>query len=266
MHEAQLNNNNIFITLTYNKESLPQPPTLKIKDFQKFIKRLRQNIKRKPDKFIQGEGKIKYLHCGEYGELCLFCGEVQKKCWCDYYYPSLGRPHYHAIVFNLDVKDKELISDKNGNKLYKSKTIEEIWKNGFCTIGSVTFESAAYVARYVTKKINGIDAETHYQGKKPEYLTMSRNPGIGFGWMKKWKDDVYPDDFVVIRGKKMKTPAYYDRQLEKDHKEEFLKLKQERESKKDLGKEDQTHERLMVRQLVTKSRMKQLTRTYETET
>ena len=40
---------------------------------------------------------------------------------------------------------------------------------------------------------------------------MSRKPGIAYDWIRKFKNDVYPNDFVVIRGGiKCRPPRYYD--------------------------------------------------------
>ena len=88
------------------------------------------------------------------------------------------------------------------------------------------FESAAYVARYITKKITGPGAEAHYGDRVPEYVTMSRRPGIGKGWYDKYRSDVYPCDSVTLRGgREMKPPKAYDRYFEVDFPEEMRKLK-----------------------------------------
>ena len=185
-HEASLYQDNCFITLTYSDEHLPSDKSLHVEHFQKFMKRLRKRF---------GEG-VRYYHCGEYGEKYM-------------------RPHYHACLFNFDFPDKKIWKENNGNRLYVSESLSELWPFGFVTIGDVTFESAAYVARYIMKKVNGDLAESHYErvdwetGEvyqlKPEYTTMSRRPGIGSNWFAKFKDDIFPQDYVVINGKKLKA-------------------------------------------------------------
>ena len=92
-----------------------------------------------------------------------------------------------------------------GHALYTSKIIDETWGLGRCWIGDVSFESAAYVARYIVKKVTGERAEAYYVGRKPEYTTMSRRPGIGDAWLKKYADDVYRHDHLVLRGKTMRA-------------------------------------------------------------
>ena len=130
VHEASLHTDNCFITLTYSPDCLPSDGSLNHDDFQKFFKRLRKHIAPK---------KIRYYMCGEYGE--------------DLQQPSkLGRPHFHACLFGLDFDDKQLYIVRDDVKLYTSATLEKIWGKGFVTIGDVTFESAAYVARYIAKK------------------------------------------------------------------------------------------------------------------
>lgn len=209
MHEASLHTDNCFITLTYNDENLPEGGSLQLKHYQDFMKRLRKRF---------GSG-IRFFHCGEYGE-------------------KFSRPHYHACLFNFDFPDKQIF--KSGeNNLYTSKALQELWPHGFSTIGDVTFESAAYVARYITKKITGDKAEDHYEildprtgeltQRKPEYTTMSRRPGIGKGWFDKYRTDVYPSDEVVLRGgKSMKPPKAYDRYFELAFPQDFAQIKLQR--------------------------------------
>lgn len=183
VNESQLHERNCFITLTYDDEHLPSDGSVHVDHFQKFMKRLRKKF---------GSG-IRFFHCGEYGELN-------------------NRPHYHAILFGFDFPDKYYWSISVGNRLYRSPTLEQLWPFGHSLIGDVTFESAAYVARYVMKKVNGEQAEEHYQGRKPEYITMSRRPGIGYDWLMQYHQDVYPNDYIVLRdGIKCRPPKFYDR-------------------------------------------------------
>ena len=182
VHEATCHEKNCFITLTYDPDHLPEDGSVHVEDFQKFMKRLRRRFP---------GTKFRYLHCGEYGS-------------------QLGRPHYHAIIFGFDFPDKTPWRVSHGDIIWRSPILEELWPYGFSTIGAVSFESCAYVARYVTKKITGDAAEEHYKGKKPEYITMSRRPGIGAEWFDKYHSDVFPQDFVVLKnGKKIRTPRYY---------------------------------------------------------
>jgi len=238
VHEASLYEKNCFITLTYSDQHLPKDGSLDKKHFQDFMKRLRKAY----------GSKIRYFHCGEYGE-------------------QLGRPHYHACVFNFDLPDKKLWKKSEGGDLYVSDSLNEIWGQGFCLLGSVTFDSAAYVARYIAKKITGDQAPDHYKGKLPEYTTMSRRPGIGKGWFEKFSSDCYPSDSVVMRGKEFKPPKYYDRQFEIDSPADFAKLKHKRTacSPEPWDPEFSTS-RLAVKEKVQILNLKTLKRSYENET
>jgi len=234
VHEASLYEDNCFITLTFSPEYLQKrenPWSLDKKDFQKFMKRLRKEY---------GSG-IRYFHCGEYGDTYL-------------------RPHYHACLFNFDFHDKQLWKISNDCRLYISDSLARLWPYGFSTIGDVTFDSAAYVARYIMKKITGDEAEEHYTRMDgdtgefievlPEYTTMSLKPGIGTGWFEKYRTDVYPDDFVVINGKKMQPPKYYDRLLEKQLPYEHDYIKDQRKIRALNNSDENTRDRLDVKEKV----------------
>lgn len=254
IHEASLHENNCFITLTFSPEHLEKrenPWSLDVRDYQLFMKRLRKRY---------GD-KIRFFHCGEYGE-------------------KHARPHYHACLFNFDFPDKELWRVVNGNRLYISKSLSELWPFGFSTIGDVTFESAAYVARYIMKKVTGDLAEDHYKTiiadeetgeiieeieRKPEYTTMSRRPGIGKEWFEQYETDVYPSDFVVINGKKMRPPKYYDKLYEQTRPYEYEDLKALRVENALQHSDNNTDERLAVREKVQQLKLDKLIRPVDME-
>lgn len=241
VHEASLYEHNSFITLTYDDENLPSDRSLHVEHFQKFMKRLRKRF---------GQN-IRFYHCGEYGE-------------------QTFRPHYHACLFNINFHDKKLWSQKNGNNLYNSEILSKLWPFGYAVIGDVTFESAAYVARYIMKKINGKNAQQHYErvnletGEiyqlKPEYTTMSRRPGIAGEWFQKFQKDIYPKDFLTINGKKMRPPRYYDRQFELLYPTDLEKIKSRRKIKAKKHLTNNSKERLLVREELTKIKVAKLCR------
>jgi hypothetical protein len=244
-HEASQHEENCFITLTYNDKNLPENGSLDKRAFQLFMKRLRKKYEPK---------KIRFFHCGEYGELH-------------------QRPHYHACLFGLDFKDKKLWQITKEIPLYTSKELQELWPYGFSTIGQVTFKSAAYVARYIMKKVTGDKAEQHYQvtdpqtgeitQRTPEYTTMSRRPGIGKNWLEKYEADVYPGDFVVIAGKKMRPPKFYDRQYEIADPKTWTRIKSRRKINAKKNPEENTTERLTVRRKVKEAQAELLKRIVE---
>jgi hypothetical protein len=243
VHEAQMHEESCFITLTFSPEEMAKrdnPASLDVTEFQRFMKRLRKKY-----------GKVRFFHCGEYGE-------------------KNKRPHYHALLFGLDFKDKELFSKRDDVRLYTSQSLAELWPHGFSTIGEVNFESAAYVARYVMKKVRGEGAEEYYSNwidpitgevtdVKPEYATMSRKPGIGYEWFKEYKDDVFPHDYCVVRGHEVRPPRYYETLLSE---EELAAVKEKRKEKMPevYDQYDERMDRLWVSQEVKLEALKRLVR------
>lgn len=231
MHEAACHEQNCFVTLTYDDDHLPNDGSLDREAFPLFLKRLRKAIE---------PARVRYFHSGEYGE-------------------RSGRPHYHALLFGFDPPDKRRVERRAEHAYWTSVFLEERWGNGRCLLGSVSFESAAYVARYVMKKVTGERAAEHYQGREPEYATMSRRPGIGRGWFDQFGNEVYrpdgpsgPRDSVIARGFEQRPPRYYDEQLGEADPAELFFVKRARAQK--LRLQDQTPERLVVRESVAKAR------------
>lgn len=242
MHEAQMHERTSFITLTYSKKNLPADGSLDVKHWQDFAKRLRKK-----------KGPFKFYHCGEYGD-------------------SNYRPHYHAAIFGIDwVEDRKLYTiTKQGNRLFTSAELDETWQKGNVWIGNLSFESAAYVARYIMKKVNGDQAEAHYQWTdrttgeiftlKPEYTTMSRRPGLGSTWFEKYYTDVFPSDEVIIRGRSMRPPKYYDSLLEKRDPLLFKKIKAKRKKEATKYEDDNTYTRLIAKEKVKLAEVASLSR------
>lgn len=244
VHEAQLHQQNTFITLTYSPEHLPWDGSLVKSHFQDFMKRLR----------FHSPQKIRYYMCGEYGE-------------------SFTRPHYHACLFGRDFPDKEIFNECEGILTYQSEELEKLWGKGFCTLSDFNFETAAYCARYITKKITGDQAENHYQTTcvhtgnpiqlQSEYSTMSRNPGIASDWYHKYTSDIYPSDYLIHQNRKVTVPRFYDTLYGVDHDLEAIKYRRKQNARKQLA--NNTPERLHVREQIKQLNYKQLKRTYENE-
>lgn len=241
-HETQLHEYNSFLTLTYNEGNLPKDGGLHVEDFQKFLKKLRIKIKRsKYNDPVYGLFKTapspRYFHCGEYGD-------------------KRSRPHYHACLFGFDFLDKSPSGQRDGNIYYSSAELDSLWGHGFATIGNLEYASALYVARYTTKKLRGeqmeyeyIDEETgEILQRKPEYATMSRRPGIGKLYFEKYKNDFFPDDFVLLNGQKQKVPKYYDQLLERESASEYAKVKAKRQVQAERQTENNTWPRLKDRE------------------
>lgn len=210
-------------------------------------------------------GRVRYFMSGEYGE-------------------QNNRPHYHACIFGIDFIQQDpgahiwKVKQLNGKRilLWRSPLLESIWSErkqdgsssslGFSSVGAVTFESAAYVARYIMKKVTGDQAADHYGSRRPEYSVPSKGGrdgpgGIGRTWFLKYGvQELWPDDLVVVGNRKVKVPAYYDRLLEQVDPALFAEVKQKRLKYSQTQSEERTPERLAVRKQVFQSRISRLKR------
>jgi hypothetical protein len=245
MHEAQMHEFKCFITLTYDEANLPDGGTLVKSHLQRFIHELRRH------KLFVGY-PIKFFACGEYGEQTL-------------------RPHYHLLLYGVDFPDKKKYSQsERGDSLFTSAVLDQIWKRGQCKIGALTFESAAYCARYTLQKSGQRFTAGHYQtideitGEviqlEPEFNSMSKHPGLGQTWFEKYSSDVYPDDFILINGRKTKPPRYYDKLLQRSNPTRLALIKISREKQSETNSHDTTTARLRVRETVKKSKLTTLKR------
>lgn len=188
-----MHSKNCFITLTYDPEHLPYDVSIDITHWQKFAKRLRKAL-----------GPFRFFHVGEYGT-------------------KTNRPHYHALLFGQDFSADRILRSHIPGKypVFSSENLDTLWGKGRTEIGTIGFESAAYVTQYSTKKQFGQqsakDLERHdsITGETwqvmPPYVTMSRRPGIGTSWFLKYGKDVYPSDSVIMNGHHKRPPAFYDK-------------------------------------------------------
>lgn len=241
VHEAKLWRENSYVTLTYDDEYMPDGGSLSLRDVQLFMKRLRKKLDRP-----KGNG-VRFFLGAEYGE-------INK------------RPHYHALLFNCGFEDKVLHSyNKRGEPLYTSKVLSELWFQGFSTIGDVTFKSAVYCAKYALKKVTGDPAYEHYQimdeygiihDRSPEFAIMSRRPGIGSGYYDRFGTEVRDHDSVVIDGKEVRVPRFYDVRTRKANEERYEVLKAKRKLEAVKNKSDNTVERLDVKERIMLANVK----------
>ena len=235
VHEAQMHEKNSFITLTYNEQNLPEDNSVDVRHWQLFAKRLRKQY-----------GTFRFLHCGEYGD-------------------ENKRPHYHACLFGIDFSDaRYVLKQDDKNILWTSPILEKVWGMGYCTIGPLTYDTAAYVARYTLKKMGGERAKQQYErvdadtGEvtvvRPEYATMSRRKGLGQTWFEKYSNEIYPEDIVVMKGKKFRPPKYYDKLLEKKNPKQWEKIKVKRQTVTKQKSGEETYERRQDRDKVIKAK------------
>ncbi|AXH77994.1 MAG: replication initiator protein [Microviridae sp.] len=264
-HEASLHTCNMFGTFTYAEEKLATR-SLCHRDWQLFAKKLRNALSRKwsansieisdslyytADMGLRPIPQLKYYMAGQYGS-------------------RTRRPHFHACLFGIDMSDKKYwYRNENGDAVYTSTTLDELWGNGFTSIGSVTYESAAYIARYIVDKKTGPNAGQYYQhidedgvitDLEPEYNRMSLSEGIGKRWLKKFQTDVYPHGNVITRGKANKAPKFYDKIYKNKEPDKFDAMKAEREFQAAKQAHDNTLQRLQQKERVKLAQLNQLTR------
>jgi hypothetical protein len=281
IHESMVHDmdeGNTFVTLTYRSKwecdsnqlkngwHVPDDWSLHKSHFQKFMKRLR----RRSYEIVDGKKKyqrIRFFHAGEYGAVCRHEREVEE---CEYC--NVGRPHYHAVLFNWSPDDWEPVGQRHDITYYTSPRLEAIWKYGFVQVAEVSFESAAYVARYCLKKRTGEGAQGHYENMDddgvihkvlPEYCTMSRSPGLGAEFYEQYKDDIWPADEVPVPGSGVfkKVPRYYQEILEAEDPLTLEEMKAVRKKFMQEHGDEYTPERLMDKYKVKKAQVDLLKRT-----
>jgi len=232
MHEAQYHDRLSFITLTYDQQNEPPGGSLRPHDLWKFFKRLRKAL----------SCPVRYFACGEYGELS-------------------ARPHYHALIFGWHFPDRRYYKGQGSNTLYVSEQLSGLWPAGMATVGDFSYETANYVAGYVMKKVNGEAASAHYavidpdtgeilMHRVPEFIRMSRRPGIAAKWWSDYGKEVFPDDFVVVSGRKHPVPRYYLKRLKADQPVLAASVLEERVERASLRGFDRSPERLRSREAV----------------
>lgn len=243
MLELEYHDSAYFVTLTYNDDHVPvsyygDPETglampsltLRKRDFQLFMKRLRK---------ANPNDKIRFFAAGEYGD-------------------KTFRPHYHAIIFGLHLDDLQVYKRSPDGQFtyYNSPHIQRAWSVrssncegsttpltepiGYAVVAPVTWNTCAYTARYVMKKLKGNEAQFYSDFNiEPPFTLMSRKPGIA----RQWYDD-HPDcyDYEYINistpegGKKFRPPRYFDKLFDLDNPEESAELKEVRKKMAEASK------------------------------
>lgn len=243
MLELQEHKSSYFVTLTYDNDHVPwscssDPETGEVtqdvmtlckRDFQLFMKRLRKAL---PDQ------RLRFFAAGEYGS-------------------ESFRPHYHAIIFGLELNDlvlyKRALNDKYS--YYNSPTLERAWsrdgvKIGHVVVGKVTWETCAYTARYILKKQKGQTASVYDEFNiEPEFSLMSRKPGIARNFYEQNKSRILLRSFFNIStedgGRRIYPPRYYNQLFDIEYPEESAKIREAKkaiaEKKKELKLKNTTN-------------------------
>lgn len=171
----------VFVTLTYSDEHVPvkfaynqERGAFPVFHFEKSIVQLWMKILRK----TQPE-PIKYYLVSEYGEKTL-------------------RPHYHAIIFNLQGSLEQI-----------TLALQKTWKFGLINVGTVTDASINYVAKYM---INRYEVPEGFE--KPFSLSSK---GLGLEYVRKclkWhKNDLSRNYMMSEGGVKHSLPRYYKEKI-----------------------------------------------------
>lgn len=226
--EAHLHASNWFLTLTYAPEFLPPRGELVHRDWQLFAKRLRRSV-----------GKFRYLMCGEYGE-------------------QSQRPHFHALLFGLELSDAERFGVRRGFPVYRSAAVERAWRHGLCELGTVTAQSARYCAGYVLKSSVAPERVDDLTGevvtlRKP-YGRMSLKPGLGDGWIRRYYPEVFAHGACYAADKRFAIPERFKRILDQEHPEAFEELQAAMIAKAQASP-DNVEARLLAREAVQLRRL-----------
>lgn len=270
--EMKYHNENAFITLTYDDKHLiygkTERATILKSEIQAFNKRLRSWIKyHYPEKANQ----IKIKYCGEYGSDYEYVdrkGKIRK---------GTNRPHYHEIIFGFQFPDKEFFFyNKQGDPIYKSKILEKLWqKKGNTSTTEATWETCAYVARYIMKKQTGQNKKLYEElGICPEFTGQSTRPAIAKAYYSENKDTIYSNDgiYILKKGKaqKIKPPRYFDKLYDLENPEAMKSIKENRKEKAEghlraqLAQTDLNYSEYMtVKENNKEQQIKTLKRNYE---
>lgn len=183
--EQKQSKTSCFITLTYEDDHLPFSekgyPTLKNKDFQSFMKRLR-----KPPKHLQlfQLTNVRYYAIGEYGS-------------------ESYRPHYHAIMFNLP-------------KSYVDypEILQSIWTHGYVHVAECNVKTIAYTTKYMMKTFT-TDGRHPDDDRQRERLMASN--GLGKSYLNEKRKTFYHETqtpyIIGYGGQKISMPRYYKEKI-----------------------------------------------------
>lgn len=225
--ELQYHDSAYFVTFTYNNKHVPRrwyadPETGEAFESYSLEKRAIQLLMKRIRRTFPNDN-IRYYCCGEYGG-------------------KTFRPHYHMIIFGLHLDDLQFYKKSElGDTYWTSPKLSSCWTDpddkedsyGYVVVAPVTWETCAYVGRYVTKKLTGKLAGFYdVHNIIPEFSLMSRKPGIG----RAYYDDhpnLYDYKWINVSlpsgGRKIRPPRYYDRLYDLDNPAEFAEIKANRQ-------------------------------------
>lgn len=177
LKEEKIHKNSLFVTLTYAPENVPISNkgfmTLRKRDYQLFMKNLRNEINRNPAYADFKKLKVKYYACGEYGS-------------------DTWRPHYHAIMYDTP-----------------PDAVVKAWSLGHVHIGNVSGDSIAYTTKYICKE-KRVPVHSN-DDRVPEFSLMSKNLGKNYLTLEaiNWHRTNAASYVVLEGGYTQALPRYY---------------------------------------------------------
>lgn len=169
LHEASLHDRNCMVTWTFAKP---------VTDSREVVRALQLTMKR-----LRVDGHaFRYFSCAERGD-------------------AGGRWHGHSLLFGEDFLDGATRISFSGDVEagYLSPTLEKAWARGHVMVLPCTPSSVFYVAGDMLKNADDPEARR----------IMSRRPGIGFGWLDRFSDDIRRNGFCTVEERKFPPPAAY---------------------------------------------------------
>lgn len=218
-HEAHNHETNCFATFTYTPEHLPENSSLQYSDMQKFYKRLRKRM----------GIPLRHFTVGEYGDKGL-------------------RPHYHACIFGHAFTEGRRILRTLPTLLWTTQELEECWGLGYVSIGALNFQTAAYTASYVTKKLHAKQQYVYCDEQTGELIPLEQPRArasryLARAWLEKYGDLMYAHDEIVIDGQPQKPPRQYDEWLKKRSRIAIAMIKEKRKKEGKHLTPEQLHAR-----------------------
>lgn len=257
-HEAAISPASSFLTLTYDREHLPEHGSIRRADVVLFMKRLRKYC------WQHFQIKVRAYYVAEYGG-------------------RTGRAHYHVCLFGFDFSAdwRPHGRSKSGKAMWLSATLEALWGKGLCVVQEMGQEAAQYAAKYSLKAIGQAKGTVllrvpngalvtmpvaEYRAKLADgtlvgsavespFHSLPRGRALGLPWLDLYWSDVFPRGVVILRGGVELSPplAYLNLYREYDP-DGYAELAARRHAEGLPRFDDFSPERLLVREVVHEAR------------
>ena len=80
------------------------------------------------------------------------------------------------------------------NTLFTKQNLTDLWNKGAVEYGTVTIDSASYVARYAAKKL------VHGRDEEHDFHPIHQTPreGLGKSWIEKYWEQTFHRGYIVL--------------------------------------------------------------------